>query len=101
MTTDDNECMKTCEVGVLCPHGASCDHIGAGRITPEELEVLFNYMLRKEKELREEVKRLREAMSTMLDDMNNASPEEDIEYWLDTWEHWLMDFNLGKKEASE
>lgn len=38
-----------------------------------------------------EVKRLREAMKTMLDDMNNASPEEDIEYWLDTWKHWLKE----------
>ncbi len=36
-------------------------------------------------------KRLREAMKTMLDDMNNASPEEDIEYWLDTWKHWLKE----------
>ena len=41
--------------------------------------------------LLEEVKRLREAMKTMLDDMNNASPEEDIEYWLDTWKHWLKE----------
>jgi len=23
--------------------------------------------------------------------MNNASPEEDIEYWLDTWKHWLKE----------
>tara|TARA_B100001094_G_scaffold200454_1_gene194511 strand:- start:284 stop:601 length:318 start_codon:yes stop_codon:yes gene_type:complete len=38
-----------------------------------------------------EVKRLREAMKTMLDDMSNASPEEDIEYWLDTWKHWLKE----------
>ena len=38
-----------------------------------------------------EVKRLRKAMNTMLDDMNNASPEEDIEYWLDTWKHWLKE----------
>ena len=38
-----------------------------------------------------EVKRLREAMKTMLDDMNNASPEEEIEYWLDTWKHWLKE----------
>lgn len=38
-----------------------------------------------------EVHRLREAMKTMLDDMNNASPEEDIEYWLDTWKHWLKE----------
>jgi hypothetical protein len=38
-----------------------------------------------------EVKRLREAMKTMLDDMNNASPEEEIEYWLDTWKHWLTE----------
>ena len=38
-----------------------------------------------------EVKRLREAMSIMLDDMNNASPEEDIEYWMDTWKHWLKE----------
>ena len=50
---DDNECMETCEVGVLCPHGASCDHIGAGRLTPQELEA--EYML-----LLEEVKRLKE-----------------------------------------
>ena len=42
-------------------------------------------------ELLAEVKRLREAMRTMLDDMNNASPEEDIEYWLDTWKHWLKE----------
>ena len=41
--------------------------------------------------LLEEVKRLRKAMNTMLDDMNNASPEEDIEYWLDTWKHWLKE----------
>ena len=41
--------------------------------------------------LLEEVKRLREAMKTMLDDMSNASPEEDIEYWLDTWKHWLKE----------
>jgi hypothetical protein len=41
--------------------------------------------------LLQEVKRLREAMKTMLDDMNNASPEEDIDYWLDTWKHWLKE----------
>ena len=38
-----------------------------------------------------EVKRLREAMKTMLDDMNNASPEEEIEYWLDVWKYWLKE----------
>lgn len=38
-----------------------------------------------------EVKRLREAMKTMLDVMNNASPGEDIEYWLGTWKHWLKE----------
>ena len=61
---DDNECMETCRVGVLCPHGASCDHIGAGRITHEELEVLFMYMLRKEKELREGIAALVDKMTT-------------------------------------
>ena len=39
----------------------------------------------------QEAERLREAMKTMLDDMNNASPEEDIEYWLDVWKHWLKE----------
>jgi hypothetical protein len=42
-------------------------------------------------ELALEVKRLREGMKMMLDDMNNASPEEDIKYWLDTWKHWLKE----------
>ena len=41
--------------------------------------------------LLEEVKRLRKGMKMMLDDMNNASPEEDIKYWLDTWKHWLKE----------
>ena len=59
---DDNECMQTCEVGVLCPHGASCDHIGGGRITPEELEVLFTYMLRKEKRWHEVGLKAREVL---------------------------------------
>ena len=49
-----------------------------------------------------EVKRLREAMKTMLDGMkgsilmhsiNDASPEEDIEYWLDAWKHWLSEMS--------
>ena len=39
----------------------------------------------------QEAERLREKMKTMLDDMNNASPEEDIEYWLDVWKHWLKE----------
>ncbi len=59
---DDNECMQTCAVGVLCPHGASCDHIGAGRITPEELEKLFMYMLRKEKRWQEVSLKAREVL---------------------------------------
>ena len=50
-----------------------------------------DYKVRMFWDLVAEVKRLREAMKTMLDDMNNASPEEDIEYWLDTWKHWLKE----------
>jgi predicted nucleic acid-binding Zn-ribbon protein len=42
-------------------------------------------------DLEKEVKRLRKGMKMMLDDMNNASPEEDIKYWLDTWKHWLKE----------
>ena len=41
--------------------------------------------------LLEEVKRLRERMKIMLDDMKFSKPEEDIEYWLDTWKHWLKE----------
>ena len=52
---DDNQCMETCEVGVLCPHGASCDHIGAGRITPEELEVAYMQLLQEQERLRESI----------------------------------------------
>ena len=75
---DDNECMQTCEVGVLCPHGASCDHIGAGRITPEELEVLFMYMLRKEKELRRDRDLLWDAIRLS---GTGANREEEIAFW--------------------
>jgi len=35
-----------------------------------------------------EVKKLRKGMKMMLDDMRFSKPEEDIEYWLDTWKHW-------------
>ena len=42
-------------------------------------------------ELETEVKRLREGMKMMLDDMKFSKPEEDIEYWLDTWKHWLKE----------
>jgi len=38
-----------------------------------------------------EVKRLRKGMKMMLDDMKFSKPEEDIEYWLDTWKHWLKE----------
>ena len=41
--------------------------------------------------LLEEVKRLREGMKMMLDDMKFSKPEEEIEYWLDTWKHWLKE----------
>ena len=41
--------------------------------------------------LLEEVKRLRKGMKMMLDDMKFSKPEEDIEYWLDTWKHWLKE----------
>ena len=39
----------------------------------------------------QEAERLRETMKTMLDDMNNASPEEYIEYWHDVLKHWLRE----------
>jgi len=55
---------------------------------PKRIMGLFE---REHADLLAEVKRLREAMKTMLDDMNNASPEEEIEYWLDTWKHWLKE----------
>ena len=42
-------------------------------------------------ELEKEIKRLREGMKMMLDDMKFSKPEEDIEYWLDTWKHWLKE----------
>ena len=48
-------------------------------------------LMRDAPKLLAEVKRLREGMKMMLDDMNNASPEEDIKYWLDTWKHWLKE----------
>ena len=38
-----------------------------------------------------EVKRLREGMKMMLDDMKFSKPEEEIEYWLNTWKHWLKE----------
>jgi hypothetical protein len=38
-----------------------------------------------------EVKKLRKGMKMMLDDMRFSKPEEDIEYWLDTWKHWLKE----------
>ena len=83
---DDNECMQTCEVGVLCPHGAHCDHIGAGRITPEELEVLFTYMLRREERLREAALKAREVLMKHYEWMsvNDATSEEDDQEILDT-----------------
>ena len=59
--------------------------------TPEEVMIANALLMDDAPLLLAEVKRLREAMKTMLDDMNNASPEEDIEYWLDTWKHWLKE----------
>ncbi len=50
-----NECMETCHVGVPCPHGKSCDHIGAGRLTPQELEYEYEYYLRWYCRLREHI----------------------------------------------
>jgi len=38
-----------------------------------------------------EVKRLRKGMKIMLDDMRFSKPEEEIEYWLDTWKYWLKE----------
>ena len=82
----DNDCMETCEVGVLCPHGAHCDHIGAGRITPEELEVLFTYMLRKEERWRKAALTTREVLMKHYEWMsvNDATSEEDDQEILDT-----------------
>jgi|TARA_R100000482_G_scaffold46468_1_gene16283 hypothetical protein len=84
--TDDNECMQTCEVGVLCPHGAHCDHIGGGRITPEELEELFMYMLDKEKRWQEASLKAREVLMKHYEwmSMNDATSEEDDQEILDT-----------------
>lgn len=40
-----SDCMETCEVGVMCPYGMHCDHIGAGRISvPEVLDILAQTM---------------------------------------------------------
>ena len=52
-----DECMETCQVGVLCPHGKSCDHIGAGRLTPQELENEYEILLVEVKRLRKELMR--------------------------------------------
>ena len=41
--------------------------------------------------LLEEVQRLRKGLKMMLDDMKFSKPEEEIEYWLDTWKHWLKE----------
>lgn len=37
------ECMETCQVGVPCPHGKECDHIGAGRLVKyeDDLDILI------------------------------------------------------------
>ena len=59
--------------------------------TPEEVMIANALLMDDAPLLLADVKRLREAMKTMLDDMNKASPEEDIEYWLDTWKHWLKE----------
>tara|TARA_R100000479_G_C6273816_1_gene160467 strand:- start:138 stop:350 length:213 start_codon:yes stop_codon:yes gene_type:complete len=31
--------METCVVGTPCPHGMDCDHVGAGRSTPQVVNV--------------------------------------------------------------
>ena len=45
------ECMETCNVGVPCPHGKDCDHIGSGRLkyelkNPDDMEdakIIYNH----------------------------------------------------------
>ena len=72
-------------------HALSLESVLSGYFTIEQIKEVDKALMEDAPLLLEEVKRLREAMKTMLDDMNNASPEEDIEYWLDTWKHWLKE----------
>lgn len=46
ITSGSEECMETCRVGEPCPHGKSCDHIGAGRATATEMEAEYEHYLR-------------------------------------------------------
>ena len=65
---------------------AEINRNGPNDCTPADLELLADAPL-----FLAEVKRLREGMKMMLDDMKFSKPEEDIEYWLDTWKHWLKE----------